>query len=71
MRTSEPASFWRENAKAVVILLLVSVPVMAETSYKMLFILRSREGLNLSNKDNSANFLVKKSTVKLSEVSTF
>ena len=40
VRGREPASFWRENLVAVVILLRVSENVvMAETSYQMLEVL--------------------------------
>ena len=41
------------------------------TNVKSFFSLRSGEGFNLSNKDNSASFLVKKSSMKLSELSSF
>ena len=46
MRTREPASFWRENVVAVVILLATSLSenvVVAGTSYQMLGILSFSE----------------------------
>ena len=71
MLAREPASFWRENVTAVVILLrvLASVP-----SYQML------EVLEFCNRERAQppsititvlTLLVKKSTVKNSEVSLF
>ena len=41
------------------------------TNVKSFFSLRSGEGFNLSHKDNSASFLVEKSSMKLSELSSF
>ena len=47
VHTCEPASFWRENAIAVVILLLVfseNVAEVTETSYEMLKVLLFCDG---------------------------
>ena len=61
MRELEPASFWRENVVAVVVLLRVLAResvVVAGTSYQMLEVLsfcaESGEGVTSFNKDNSA-----------------
>ena len=59
MLTREPASFWRENVIAVIILLGVGANVVAGTSYQMrrsFIILLSGEGLTSFNIGNSAIF---------------
>ena len=66
MRTREPASFWRENVVAVVILLATSLSenvVVAGTSYQMLGILSFSErerALPSSTEISVLTFVVKK-----------
>ena len=66
MRTCEPASFWRENGVAVVILLAVSFSenvVVAGTSYQMLGILSfsvRERALPSSTEISELTFVVKK-----------
>ena len=59
VRAREPASFWRENMIAVVILLR---HLERDKLYSVwgFIILRPGDGLSFFTKDNSANFLVKK-----------
>ena len=62
MLTREPASFWRENAIAVVILLRVLMARMSWWRNKLsnvrgfIILRQSGGGLNSFNRDNSADF---------------
>ena len=60
MRSREPASFWRENVIAVVILLrvLARMSVVVETRSFIVFL--SGESLTSFSINNRTNFLVKK-----------
>ena len=71
MRAREPASFWRENVIAVVILLRKfrsGGNRLSNVGHFM--ILRSGKGLTFFNKNNCANVSGEKNTVKFSEPKT-
>ena len=71
VRAREPASFWRENVIAVVILLRKFRSSGNRLSnVRRFMILRSRKDLTYFNKNNCANFSGEQNTMKFSEAKT-
>ena len=71
VRAREPASFWRENVIAVVILLRKFRSGRSRLpNVKRFMILHSGKDLTYFNKNNCANFSGEQNTMKFSEAKT-